>query len=175
MCVRRETVRTYPYGHVAPNILGYIGQVDEAELDNEALVGAAAKVGKPYEPGDEVGKGGVEQSMEAELRGTPGSTTVEVSRTGEVVQVRDETPPEVGSDIWLNIDVDAQAWAEHVLKQHMSDVRGKRDKDGRMYRFPEGAASIISPTTARSWRWPRYPPTTPARWWAASPPMCGRS
>ena len=143
--VRRETVRTYPYGHVASNILGYIGQVDEAELDNEALVGAAAKVGKPYEPGDEVGKGGVEQSMEAELRGTPGSTTVEVSRTGEVVQVRDETPPEVGSDIWLNIDVDAQAWAEHVLKQHMSDVRGKRDKDGRMYRAPEGAASIISP------------------------------
>ena len=144
--VRRETVRTYPYGHIGASILGYVGQIAPAELEDKDVVAAAAKAGKPYiEGGDEIGKGGVEQSMEADLRGTPGTTTVEVSRTGEVVQVRDETPPEVGSDVWLNIDIDAQAWAEHVLKANMRAVRGHLSKDGKVYRAPEGAAAIVSP------------------------------
>ncbi|MCB1026793.1 MAG: hypothetical protein KDB24_03400, partial [Microthrixaceae bacterium] len=144
--VRRETVRTYPYGHIASSILGYVGHIEGSELENPDVVAAAAEAGKPYiEGGDEIGKGGVEQSMEADLRGTPGTTTVEVSRTGEVVQVVEEIPPEVGSDVWLNIDIDAQAWSEQVLKQHMSDVRGHRSKDGKVYRAPSGAAAVISP------------------------------
>lgn len=144
--VRRETVRTYPYGHIGASILGYVGHIEGDELKNADVVAAAAEAGKPYiEGGDEIGKGGVEQSMESDLRGTPGTTTVEVSRTGEVVQVRDETAPEVGSDVWLNIDIDAQAWSEHVLKEHMSDVRGNRSRDGKTYRAPTGASAIISP------------------------------
>ncbi|MEZ5381788.1 MAG: penicillin-binding transpeptidase domain-containing protein [Microthrixaceae bacterium] len=143
--VRRETIRTYPYGHIGASILGYVGHIDEQEYADPDIRQAAADEGKPYSKEDDIGKGGVEQSMEAQLRGTPGSTTVEVSRTGAVVQVREETPPKVGADVWLTIDIDAQAWAEHVLKEHMSDVRGHRDKDGRIYRAPEGASAIVNP------------------------------
>src|SRR5204862_331035 len=60
--VEELPVRTYPYGTMAAHVLGYTGQVSSQQLKDPAYAG--------YEPGDIVGKAGVEQVYEKYLQGT---------------------------------------------------------------------------------------------------------
>ena len=151
--VKRKTVRKYNYGPTASNLLGYVGPLNDKEYEKvlaaeqaEIAAGNVDKV-KHYEPDDEIGKLGVEASMEKYLRGTPGKRVVEVSRTGQLIRELSYDEPKTGDDVWLTIDINAQAWAEWVLLQHQYDVRGKRDKEGRPFRAPQASAVVTSPQT----------------------------
>lgn len=151
--VQRKTVRRYPFGPTASNLLGYVGSLNKSEYatvseaEREAKAEGEGVEFKHYEPDDEIGKLGIEQSMEDSLRGTPGRRVVEVSRTGELVRELSYDQPETGLDVWLSIDINAQAWAEWVLMQHQYDVRGKHDKEQRPFRAPQAAAVVMSPQT----------------------------
>lgn len=149
--VRRKTVRTYPFGTTASNILGYVGPINEKEYARKAAEEKAATVKgeafKHYEPDDEIGKLGIEASLEDRLRGKPGKRIVEVSRTGEIIREIRHEQPEIGDDVWLTIDINAQSWGEWVLLQHQQDLRGKRDKEGRPFRAPQASAVVLSPNT----------------------------
>lgn len=148
--VQRKPVRTYPYGTLASNILGYVGPIEGELAKKQKQEADAKKKGEPfkrYELGDEIGKLGIEASMESYLRGTPGIREVEVSPTGEEVREIRRVDPVPGSDVYLSIDANLQSWAEWVLYQHMNDVRGKVDKDGRPFRAPVGAATVLAAGT----------------------------
>ncbi len=113
----RRSLRTYPYNEVAAHLIGYIGRVqDQAEADelNEA------DDSKPYQPGDEIGRSGVEAEFDRVLRGTPERKLVEVDANNEVVRTIEILQTgEPGSDVHLTIDIHLQAEAERTLEYNL--------------------------------------------------------
>ena len=60
-----EQRRLYPRDGFAAHLIGYVGEISEQDLKNPKY--------DFYEPGDVVGKSGVEEAYDAILRGTDGS------------------------------------------------------------------------------------------------------
>jgi penicillin-binding protein 2 len=73
--VQRVFVRKYPHGTLAAHVLGTVGEINEEELKEPRH--------RNLQPGDEVGKGGVEQTYDRYLRGKPGITRIQVNALGE--------------------------------------------------------------------------------------------
>nr|WP_254451060.1 penicillin-binding protein 2 [Aeromicrobium stalagmiti] len=88
----KETLRTYPGGKLAANLLGYT---------NGAGKGVA----------------GLEQQFDKTLTGTDGSSTYEVSPTGQRIPMADSTVTEMvpGRDVQTTIDRDLQWYADQRL------------------------------------------------------------
>ncbi len=107
--VQRVFVRDYPDGSRAAHVVGSVGEVSEEELKEAPY--------KDLEPGDEVGKGGVEYTYDKYLRGEPGLTKIQVNALGQPTpggQLVSE-PPAPGDNLKLTIDPDVQAAGESAL------------------------------------------------------------
>jgi penicillin-binding protein 2 len=110
--VRPEPARRYPHGTLASHLIGYLGEVSDAELAQDPAAG------RPYRPGDLVGRSGIEKSCEEALRGTDGIEYVEVDAFGRRTNLFAELPalPSVpGNDVILSLDLDVQRAAEAAL------------------------------------------------------------
>jgi penicillin-binding protein 2 len=117
---RRVAMRSYPHGSLAAHVLGYVGEINDAEL---------ASSDGSYQLGDQIGKAGVERTYEADLRGTPGRQRVEVDREGRPIRVISHTAPVQGNDVLLSIDLDAQATAEAALAEGLASAQGHTFRD----------------------------------------------
>jgi penicillin-binding protein 2 len=104
-----EQRRLYPPDGFAAHIIGYVGEVSEQMLENDPRYAA-------YDPGDVVGKSGVEETYDAPLRGHDGSRDVIVNSHGKEVGVLGEEPATPGTDLYLTIDLDLQKVAEQALE-----------------------------------------------------------
>ncbi|MYJ30684.1 MAG: hypothetical protein F4072_12160, partial [Acidimicrobiaceae bacterium] len=63
--VEERTVRSYPYGELAAHLLGYVGPLTESEYRSvSAQYDPTDPSAKTYQPGDEIGKSGVERIFE---------------------------------------------------------------------------------------------------------------
>ena len=69
-----------------------------------------------YEPGDVVGRSGVEQTYDALLRGADGSHDVIVNSHGKELGTLGQTPAIPGQDLKLTIDLDVQMAAEKAME-----------------------------------------------------------
>jgi penicillin-binding protein 2 len=106
--VQRIFVRNYPQGTLAAHVLGNVGEVSEEELKEPDYKG--------LEPGDEIGKGGVEYAYDDFLRGEPGLTRIGVNALGEPTQGQlFSTAPTPGENLKLTVDADVQAAGEAGL------------------------------------------------------------
>ncbi|MBQ9690979.1 MAG: penicillin-binding protein 2 [Eggerthellaceae bacterium] len=108
--IDERTNRTYHYGALACQLLGYAGTISEEELEN-------AQKGSNFQSGDVVGKGGVEASFDGVLSGEHGKRIVATDVKGSVHEVRSETPATQGSDVYLTIVAGIQQRAEEQLKE----------------------------------------------------------
>ncbi len=107
--VQRVFVRSYPDGTRAAHVVGSVGEINEEELKEEPYKG--------LEPGDEIGKGGVEYAYDRYLRGEPGLTKIQVNALGQPTpggQLVSE-PPTPGDNLKLTIDPEVQAAGESAL------------------------------------------------------------
>jgi len=139
--VRRESVRAYPNGGIAAQVLGYVGRIGRSELT--ARQGTDAEPiddPKHYQPDSPYGKAGIELVYENDLRGTPGVRRVEVDVKGRVVRTVEYVPPIPGNDVQLTLDTDLQKLAEDALSRQLDTVRGAYTTSG-VRRAP--AASIV--------------------------------
>lgn len=141
--VQAEAERSYPYGSVGANILGYVGQIDSQEL-------TPARKRAGYQPGDVIGKTGVEAAFESYLRGQPGVTKLLVNSKGVVLQTLASVPPVQGHDVWLSIDINDQKLAEQSLADGLAATRLTSDRGaggpGHDFTAPGGAVVILDPT-----------------------------
>ena len=94
--------RVYPQGIIAGHITGYIGPY--SEKDSKIKI-------QPDTPWLEVGKTGLEQFFDKELRGKFGRKRSEVTSKGHVIasQIYENTTP--GNDIQTSLDMGLQAFA----------------------------------------------------------------
>jgi penicillin-binding protein 2 len=156
--VERTTVRAYPYGHLASNVLGYVGKINETELTDRRRV----ETEKPYNLNDDIGKAGVELAYEHDLRGTPGERQIEVDAEGDPVRVIDEQLPEPGSDIVLSIDIDIQALAQVKLEQGLAEARARPPSGGNPpNEGTRGAAVVEDPNNGQILAMASYPTFDP--------------
>jgi len=102
--IEMKPVREYSSGQLAAHLLGYIGEVSEKELDSEGF--------EDYNPGDYIGKNGIERALENELHGSDGGRQLEVDSRGRVLRTVAESHPTVGSSVILTIDAAIQKQAE---------------------------------------------------------------
>jgi penicillin-binding protein 2 len=111
VAVARVFVRNYPDGSRAAHVLGSVGEVSEEELKEPRY--------KNLQPGDTVGKAGVEYTYDRYLRGKPGLTKVQVNALGQPTPggqlVSD--PPEPGKNLKLTINSKVQAAGEAALAE----------------------------------------------------------
>ncbi|MCB0869803.1 MAG: penicillin-binding protein 2 [Solirubrobacterales bacterium] len=106
--VNRIFVRKYPQGLLAAHILGSIGEVTAEDLEENPDKDLAA--------GDTLGKTGIEQTYDDELRGSPGDTRLQVDSTGRIVSQLPSTMPDPGDSIRLSINEDVQVAGETSLQ-----------------------------------------------------------
>jgi penicillin-binding protein 2 len=102
-----EERRLYPRDGFAAHLIGYVGEVSEEDLNNSRYAA--------YEPGDVVGKAGVEETYDELLRGQNGSRDVIVDSHGREVGYLRTQYAIPGQDLKLTIDIDLQRTAELAL------------------------------------------------------------
>ena len=149
--VEERTVRSYPYGEVAAHLLGYVGPLTESEYRTlSAQADSSDPNAKTYQPGDEIGKSGVERIFESELRGVPGVRVFEVNRLDEIVKVHHDKArqPRPGNDVHLTIDLDIQSLVERQLRRGLDEARDQEpsgDLDAPRFVASAGAAVAVDP------------------------------
>ena len=141
----RKTVRVYPYGTTASNVLGYTGRIT-AEILKKIEPGTDPDgVEKTYQPDSIVGMAGVELTYEKELRGTPGIELVQVDFKNRPVGTESYQPPKSGNDIQLHIDIEVQMRAEQALVERLDVLRGTAQRDGAIRGAPAGSVVVLDP------------------------------
>ena len=100
--------RLYPRKGFMAHLIGYVGEVSEDMLNQPQF--------ELFNPGDVVGKSGVELEYNQVLMGKNGSRQELVNSHGQVVgKPLDEKPAEPGKPLKLSIDVDLQIAAEEAI------------------------------------------------------------
>ncbi len=105
--IMMKPIREYSFSNSAAHLLGYIGEISEKELDNEQFT--------HYNPGDYVGKNGIERAWEKELHGEDGGRQLEVDSRGRLLRVISESHPSVGNSLVLTIDRRLQQETERAF------------------------------------------------------------
>ncbi|MCZ6813745.1 MAG: penicillin-binding protein 2, partial [Alphaproteobacteria bacterium] len=91
--------RHYPHGGDTAHVLGYVAAVSEAEIGRDPLLEL---------PGFRIGKAGIEKVYDLALRGTGGSSQVEVNALGRVIRELRRREGQPGAEVTLTIDVELQ-------------------------------------------------------------------
>jgi penicillin-binding protein 2 len=100
--IDQGVTRHYSFGESAAHVLGYVAAVAEEELDGDPLLEL---------PDIRIGKSGVEKSQDQELRGTAGTSQVEVNAFGRVVRELTRVTGKPGQDVVITLDMAIQEFA----------------------------------------------------------------
>lgn len=112
--VRAVNRRVYPQGSVASHVIGARTPLRDEEFQTRR---EKFPDGDPlaYQPGDRIGRSGIELAYEPTLRGIAGIRKKLVNRQGEVLREEVVRPPREGRDVVLSIDARFQKQAEDLL------------------------------------------------------------
>jgi len=114
--IKARLFREYPYADKTAHLLGYIGRINQADVDRLEKNDSTSN----YRGTDYIGKTGLEQFYEDELHGTTGIEQVEVDSAGRAVRILSRSAPVSGNTLVLSIDAKLQEIAE----QAFGDYRG---------------------------------------------------
>lgn len=142
----RQSIREYPIRMnmqdsppVGAHLLGYVASINKHEYKFQRNSG--------YTPNDLIGKQGIEQLFESELRGSPRQRRLEVDSRGRLVGEAKEITPTPGNDVQLTVDATVQRVAEESLDQGMRLARNYQDigyRAGfRQYKATGGAVVVL--------------------------------
>jgi len=105
--LEEQPVRNYPYGKLAADVFGYVGQISEEEYEK--------RKSEHYTPNDVVGKDGIEYTYDSYLKGTPGGQQVMVNAWGAVVGDEKFVKSKPGDVLVTTIDLRLQQIAQRAL------------------------------------------------------------
>jgi penicillin-binding protein 2 len=105
--LRVHPVRAYPAGSLAAHLLGYVSEVNQAQLAREEF--------RDFVPGEPFGQAGVERRFDAFIRGIDGGEQIEVDALGRVTRLVERMEPQSGFNLILTIDRRLQDAAEKAF------------------------------------------------------------
>ncbi len=131
--MQRRSIRQYQYPYAA-HVLGDVGEVNDADIEEDDY----------YQPGDFIGKTGVEKSYEKQLRGVKGVQILLRDAHGRIQgnyqNGRLDQRPVPGKDLTLGIDLNLQALGERMLQGKIGAIVAIEPSTG------EVLAMVSSPT-----------------------------
>jgi len=98
--------RHYPKGHYSAHVLGYVAAVSARDSKDDPLLEL---------PGFRIGKSGIEKLHDLKLRGTGGTSQVEVNALGRVIQEVERQEGEPGAEVTLTLDAGLQEMVSERL------------------------------------------------------------
>ncbi len=172
--------RNYPYAPLASHVVGYLGAITREDAEFYEELGYDTSAG-----GEDVGRSGVERSMEQTLHGQWGERVIEVDARNRIVRELRRTEPISGQDLQLAIDLDYQQYAERLLQTQLAlkraftapnpvvdrpdGTRGPLDPDQPEqvpYKAPAGSVIVMNHETGQITAMASYP-TFDNRWFGA--------
>jgi penicillin-binding protein 2 len=115
LVVQSEPRRSYPRGTAVAHLMGYVGEVNQADLDGNRYPGARL--------GSLVGRSGLEQQYDDTLRGNSGMRFIEVDALGRLVREQGAAPPlpsTPGKVLRTTIDLDLQLYMDSIWPRRYS-------------------------------------------------------
>lgn len=113
--VQPRTLRKYPIP-IASHVLGYVGEVDNRDLENDAY----------YKQGDYIGKSGIEKTYEKVLRGSKGLRIIMVDvfnrEQGNFQDGKYDTSAVAGTDLVLTLDAELQLYGEELMRNKRGSI-----------------------------------------------------
>ncbi len=113
--VQKRSVRQYQYPYAA-HVLGDVAEASQSDIERDDY----------YQPGDYIGKTGVERSYEEQLRGVKGMKILLRDAHGRVqgsyMDGKFDKAPVPGKDLTLSIDVNLQALGERLLEGKIGSI-----------------------------------------------------
>lgn len=113
--VQRRSIRQYTMPHAA-HILGDVAEVSPSDIEEDSY----------YQPGDYIGKLGVEKYYEKELRGEKGVQIMLRDAHGRIqgsyMDGKLDRSPVAGKDLTLSIDIKLQALGERLLEGKIGSI-----------------------------------------------------
>lgn len=103
--------RFYHFAEATAHLVGYVGAVSEAEVGEDKLL---------THPGFKIGKTALEKKYEMMLRGSAGSTKMEVNVVGREVRELSREKAKDGQPIVMSIDAGLQLYAQERLGAEQS-------------------------------------------------------
>lgn len=107
LLIQSDPARKYPFENRASHILGYLSEISNAELKEARY--------NEYEPGQLVGKNGIEFEYENYLKGKCGEKTVIKDNLGQIRKVLSVKEPLIGSTVILSMDIALQIYIEDLF------------------------------------------------------------
>lgn len=113
--VQKRSIRQYQYPYAA-HVLGDVAEVSKADVENSDY----------YQPGDYIGKLGIERSYEEQLRGEKGVQILLRDAHGRVQgnyqNGKFDRRPIAGKDLTLSIDIKLQELGERLLEGKIGSI-----------------------------------------------------
>ncbi|WP_420349583.1 penicillin-binding protein 2 [Pelagibius sp.] len=104
-------IRDYPYGASMSQVLGYVAAVAERDLTGDPLLEL---------PGFRIGKNGIEQKYDLDLRGSAGNSQIEVNAYGRVIRELKREEGKPGDELVLTLDGGLQTFVHQRLMSEKS-------------------------------------------------------
>ncbi len=105
--IEAELSRHYPLGDLVAHSVGYVGRIDESELQRVDQAN--------YDGTSHIGKTGVERYYEDILHGQVGHQEVEINAAGRILRVVNKNAPIPGQNLHLSIDARLQKIAQDAF------------------------------------------------------------
>lgn len=147
--VSLQPVRTYPYNNLASSIIGYVSSINSSEAESYELRGYDTST-------DLIGISGIEASLEDQLKGNKGGTTVKVNSQGRTTEELFKLESYPGNNVYLTIDKGVQYAAQEALKDTLARVRSEGQRSAT-----RGAVVAIEVGTGRVLAMASYPDFNP--------------
>ena len=145
-----EPTVSYPYGELASHILGYVGPINQDELDKNP----------DYKQNDIIGKTGIEKVFEKYLKGKDGIKQIDMSVDGVVTDEYISETAITGSDVVLTIDADLQRATEEALAKDIADMQNGVLSGAT--KASEGSAVVINVKTGEILAMASFPNYNPS-------------
>lgn len=119
MDVQVDSTRIYNDSKYFANIIGYIGNISSDEMTE---YNSSLPEDSQYTSTDVVGKMGIENVLEGELRGKSGNQHLFVDNMGRVLEVIDSSDAVAGNDVYLSIDSELQKYCYDALERELAGI-----------------------------------------------------